>query len=432
MVKPREAIAENAKPRRIESNVHRAALSDIRLGMTISSKDQEGITTPALFLLFLKIGSLSFGGFMALVSVIQKEVCERRKLIESDRITEGVSLATLIPGPIAVNVATYAGYTIGGLAGAFAAWLGVILPSFFLMIVFAVFYGKYGTVPAVQGVFAGIGPAVIAVIISVALRLYQLTVKLNWQVILAFGAFIVFALFDRLWVALLIILLSGCAGLILSSRTDEKSGKPIPLGKLLYSVLGLGAFIGLAFLSSEFARRSAGTFVEMQLAITFGGLSLAMFGGGYVFVPMLREVVVDNMGWLTASAFTDAIAMGQVTPGPIMISSTFIGYNLAGLSGAAAATLGMFLPTAILMVWLSHAQSLVISMPSVKRAYSGIRPCVVGMIAAASVVLSRSVDFSLFSLIILGISLLATIRFKVDVLYLIPAAGVLGYIAHGM
>lgn len=384
----------------------------------------------SIFFLFLKIGSLAFGGFMALVSVIQKEVCERRKLLPSEKVVDGVSLATLIPGPVAVNVATYTGYSIAGVGGALAAWLGVILPSFVLMILFAIFYGKYGSIPAVQGIFAGIAPAVIAVIISVALKLYQQSVKAKWQTGIALGALVLFSIFDRLWVALALIFVSGVLGLFLSQITSEKVS--LPTKKLLISLLILFGLISMAFICSEFARRSSGLSITSQLGITFGGLSLAMFGGGYVFVPMLREVVVDNLGWLSSQAFTDAIAMGQITPGPIMISSTFIGYTLAGILGAAVATVGMFLPTAILMVWLSHLQSLIVSMPSVQRAYAGIRPCVVGMIAAAALVLGRSVDFSPFSLIILAVSLVATTRYKIDVLYLIPVAGLLGYIASAI
>jgi chromate transporter len=164
-----------------------------------------------------------------------------------------------------------------------------------------------------------------------------------------------------------------------------------------------------------------------KLLITFGGMSLMLFGGGYVFIPLIQQMVVEGYAWVTQKEFVDAIAMGQITPGPILISATFIGYKVAGIAGAIAATVGIFSPSVVLMVMGTKAMSRLKSSAVFQRALLGIRPAVIGLIAAAAFVVARTAPVNWISLVIFLISLLVLIRFKVPVAMVIVASGMTGW-----
>jgi chromate transporter len=163
-----------------------------------------------------------------------------------------------------------------------------------------------------------------------------------------------------------------------------------------------------------------------QLLLTFGGMSVLLFGGGYVFIPMIQHVVVDGYGWVTQQEFIDAIALGQVTPGPILISAAFIGYKVAGLAGAVAATVGIFTPPALLMILCTRFLDRINRSVGISAGLRGIRPAVIGMIAAAGLTVARTAQVSGVSFLIFGAALLALLRFKVETAWIIPAAGIAG------
>ncbi len=175
-----------------------------------------------------------------------------------------------------------------------------------------------------------------------------------------------------------------------------------------------------------------------RLVLTFSGLSVMLFGGGYVFIPMIQEVVVGTYAWLTEQQFVDAIAMGQVTPGPILISAAFIGQRVAGLGGALLATIAIFTPPAILMVTASEMLDYLKQSTATQAAMRGIRSGVIGMILVASFIILRTAvpswppdGVTIWpTLLILCASLVALIKFKVDVVWVIPIAGALGYVLY--
>jgi chromate transporter len=160
-------------------------------------------------------------------------------------------------------------------------------------------------------------------------------------------------------------------------------------------------------------------------------VSLTLFGGGYVFIPMLQQLIVDQLNWLDAREFADGIALGQVTPGPIMITAAFVGYKLAGIAGAAVATVAMFLPPALLMIFVSGILDNLKSNRRVLAAFYGLRPAVIGMIASAAWALARTAPQDLRALIIGLVVFFMITRFKITVAYLIPLSGVAGYLLFG-
>jgi chromate transporter len=168
----------------------------------------------------------------------------------------------------------------------------------------------------------------------------------------------------------------------------------------------------------------------IKLIVTFGGMSVLLFGGGYVFIPLIQRIVVDNYGWVTRQEFIDAIALGQVTPGPILISAAFIGYKVAGLAGATAATIGIFTPPALLMLLCTRFLDRIRRSAGIRAGLRGIRPAVIGMIGAAALTVARSAPANWISLLIFGAALLALLRFKVETAWIIPAAGIAGLMLY--
>jgi chromate transporter len=168
-----------------------------------------------------------------------------------------------------------------------------------------------------------------------------------------------------------------------------------------------------------------------KLLGVFAGMSVLLFGGGFVFIPLMQETVVAEYGWVTDQEFIDGIALGQVTPGPIVITAAFIGYKVAGLLGASAATIGIFGPPAAIMLICTRYLDRIKRSQSIKGALKGVRSAVIGMIAAAGWVVISTAELHWVSLLIFALGLLALLRFKLEVVWIIPAAGIAGLLAFG-
>jgi chromate transporter len=164
----------------------------------------------------------------------------------------------------------------------------------------------------------------------------------------------------------------------------------------------------------------------LKVFVTFAGMSLMLFGGAYVFIPLIQEIVVDGHGWVSQREFVDAVAMGQITPGPVLVSAAFVGLKVAGLAGAVLATLGIYLPSALLMLGSTRVLDRIKHSAVIRAALQGVRPAVVGMIAAAAWSVGSSAAMHWASLLIFVAALAALLRFRLDVVWVIPPAGVAG------
>ena len=400
---------------------------------------QEEIKLMQLFWIFLKIGSTSFGGFMALVSVIQNEMVEKVKMLKNEVILDGISLASIVPGPLAVNVVTYVGYHLRGVKGALVSMLAVILPTYFLVYVLSVIYFRYGDIPAFTNIFLGIMSAVTIIIISVAINMFKKTINDYKQVLICIISGVTLLFFGGVYLTLLIIILSGFLGYLLFYRkeimpneeSDEKIYNMKPVFVLLITVfLAVAIFLLLPYLFPAY--KNAFTQSLVDITLVFSSMSLTLFGGGYVIIPTMQEVIVEKLQWLSSQEFADGIAMGQITPGPILISAAFIGYKVAGFWGSLLATISIFLPTGLVMIIGSSFLVKIKNSPTIQAIFKGLRPAVIGMIFSAAFTIGKDLTIAWQTMAILFVITLLLFRFKVNVVYLIPLAGVLGYFLYSL
>lgn len=383
-------------------------------------------TLGSLFLTFLKIGLTAFGGFMALISVVQNYAVERKKMLTHDDMLDGVSLASVLPGPVAVNVVAYAGYRSRGIAGAIVSAVAVIFPSFALLVVLSHAYFKFGNFPVVEKLFQGFIPAVAAIILATAGNMAAKAVKGLPELFLTLASAALLLGVGGFWITLFIIVCSGLAGLLLFRQPGNVVVNNFARKKASERKEPGAGWHLAAFGAPASAVSFPGIPAAVKLLVVFAGMSFMLFGGGYVFIPLIQRVVVDGYGWVTRQEFIDAIALGQVTPGPILISAAFIGYKVAGLTGAAAATVGIFTPPAALMLICTRFLDNIKSSVYIQAALRGIRPAVIGMIGAAAVAVAKTAVMNWATLLIFAMTLVALLRFKVETAWIIPAAGVTG------
>ncbi len=386
-----------------------------------------------IFWIFFRIACTSFGGFMVIISMVQDTVVERRKLLSHQDMLDGISLASILPGTMAVNVIAYVGYRLRGATGAFVSAVAAILPPFTLIVLLGTAYFRWGELPAVSKAFMGFVPAVTAIIVAAAWNMGRKSVLGFREAFLAIGAAAALSGIGGFFSTLGIVLVAAALGCWwfresdIETEADPKS-KPRTRNGSKFSMKINIAFLSLPASIAPFTAFEPG--ILLNILGTFAGMSLLLFGGHYVFIPVIQEIVVTGRGWVTHQEFVDAVAMGQITPGPLMVSAAFIGLKVAGFAGAVAATVGIFTPSAVLMVVCAGLFTRVKELTLVKAALRGIRPAVVGMIAAAAVVVGQTAAPVWTSAAIFLSALAALLYVRVEGMWVIPVAGAIGYLVY--
>ena len=382
-----------------------------------------------IFFTFLKLGATAFGGYMSLVAFVQKQLVEVDKKLKEEDLLDGIFLTSVLPGPVAVNTIAYVGYHLRGIPGAVVTFAGIIIPSFLLVIFLSWLYFSYGNIPAVKNVFSGITPAITALIVTVAIGMTRKTIKLPAQWVLCLLAALLLIFIGGFTVTFLLIIGSGIVGGFLFRQSvgqelisdgEKRTGSR----QLMTSGIVLLLLLCILLWGGQYPGAPEG----IQIVSTFSGISLTLFGGGYVVIPALHELFVDNLNWLTSAEFADGIAIGQITPGPIFITATFIGYKVAGITGALLATLAMFTPPAVLTVLLSRFVKILNQSSVVKAAMKGVRAAVIGMIFASAVTIGQTIMLSVVSVIIFLVTFFISLKYTISPVYLIIGAGVAGFI----
>jgi chromate transporter len=365
---------------------------------------------------FLKLGTFGFGGPIALVGYMQRDLVETRRWISLKDYKEGLALAQLAPGPLAAQLAIYLGWLDHGVLGATLVAIAFVLPSFVMVLALSAAYLAYGGLPWMQGAFYGIGAAVIAIIGRSA---YKLTKSTLGQDRLLWVLFLVSALVTAWTESELVWLFVLCGVVTLFARSGPPKSQALALAAGPWLMTGLhgpapdSALWKIAYLFAE-----AGAFI---------------FGSGLAIVPFLHGAVVNDLAWLTERQFLDAVAVAMITPGPVVITVAFIGYLVAGPLGATVAAIAVFLPCYLLVVIPARYFRRSVHDPRVKAFVDGVTAAAAGAIAGAAFVLGKRAVFDVPTALISLVTLAALVRLKgVSEPLVILAAGAVGIVATAL
>lgn len=364
-----------------------------------------------LVLYFLHLGTTGFGGPIALVGYMQRDLVERRRWIALKDYKEGLALAQLAPGPLAAQLAIYLGWLDHGVWGATLVAIAFVLPSFVMVFVLSALYLAYGGIGWMQGAFYGIGAAVIAIIGRSAYKLTASTLgsdRLLWVLFAVSALVTAWTESELIW----LFVLCGVVTLV----TRGFATKPVALALVPWPWLMAGV------------HGEAPTSALWQIAYCFTEAGAFVFGSGLAIVPFLHGAVVNDLQWLSERQFLDAVAVAMITPGPVVITVAFIGYLVAGPLGGLVAAIAVFLPCYLLVVIPARYFRRSVYDPRVKAFVEGVTAAAAGAIAGAALVLGRRAIIDVpTALIALGTLAILT-RLKVSEPLLILAAGALGIV----
>jgi chromate transporter len=373
----------------------------------------QGISLPLLFGTFLRMGITAFGG-PAMIAYIRKMAVGRKKWIDGESFQDGVALCQTIPGATVMQMAAYIGLKVRGVRGAVVSYIGFVLPAFLLIFALSVAYARAHELPAVIAAFSGLQAVIVAVVANATLSFGKTSLK-SWKNVCI--AFVAAALFWLMANPVLIILLAALLGMLLNSRQPatrsvSHSGeitdtfRPLLLF-LFFSALGLAL---LFFLQKEL----------FQLAVLMSKIDLIAFGGAFASVPLMFHEVVEARSWMDAPTFLNGIVLGQFTPGPIVITATFVGYLVYGPVGALIATIAIFLPSFLILIGIAPWFDRMRSSPWFTRAIGGILCSFVGLLFTVTIRFALNVHWDWLHLALAGAAL-AALLLKLDILWVVLA-----------
>jgi chromate transporter len=368
---------------------------------------------------FLRLGTFGFGGPIALAGYMQRDLVERRAWITQEEYLEGLAVAQTMPGPLAAQLAMWLGYVRKGFWGAVAAAVPFILPPFVIVSAVAALYVAFAGSTVIQALFYGVGPTVIALILRGAWKLLKVTVKNDRRLWAIFAVVASVTLVVRSEVAIMFAL-SGLAGVLLYA--------PGPWTRLRAAPVFLP--VGLEQLVAATQRTDLNTLVA--LGVFFFKAGAFTFGSGLAIVPFLQQGVVHDYGWLSEREFLDAVAMGMITPGPVVITAVFVGYLVAGLAGATIAGVGVFLPPFLMVVILGPWIMRYRKHPVVQGFTKGATAAAAGAIVGAAVVIATQVLIDVPTALIFIAAFGVLWRWKVPEPLLVGASAVVGLVLFGL
>ena len=380
----------------------------------MTEERKERVSAVELFLAFLRLGATAFGG-PAMVPYIRELVVKKNPWVSESSFQNGVGLCQSIPGATAMQTAAYSGLRAGGIRGALAAYAGFGLPAFLLMAIFSVAYTTLYTMPVGVAIFTGLRAIVIALMANAVINFSRSSLK-NWRdillaaataVFLASGGPPVFAIVAAAGIALLLY-----RGVDDPAQAEGKdAGGPQFRMGLLFAVAlpTLAAILVILFFVD---RRLA------ELAALMAKIDLFAFGGGFAAIPLMLHDVVQKQGWMSDATLMDGIALGQVTPGPIVITATFVGQQVAGLTGAVVATLAIFTPSFLLVILAVPYFDRWRQFTLFRRALRGALVCFVGLLFAVTVRFGFATPWGAIT-VSMAFFAFTALRFGVDVLWVV-------------
>jgi chromate transporter len=438
----------------------------VRYGQKRLKRLSETASLGGIFLSFLYVGLTGFGGGLAVMAQIRVLAVRSRRWFTEHEFAEAFALAQSLPGTNAGNAVTYIGWRLRGLRGAAVAMAGFILPSMLMMIGLAIGYRHLRQLPNMDRLFLGLNAAVVALIVVTAWRMGRNTLTKPWQWYVAVFSCLSVVTFGATIIE--VILAAGLVGIYIDSFAERRWQRWRRIRRLaarrrerlaeLEAKNFVGGYLTRA-MAEERVRRAAHEDEEeaektedgqassnstslhsvafllaampvlakaallITLSMIFLRIGAVTFGGGFVMVPLIEAEVVNTHGWLTHQEFADATALGQLTPGPVLITATFIGYRVAGTLGALFATISVFLPAFIMTIVAGSYLRRFRANRQVQAFLRGVTPAVVGLLAAASWSIGRAGLHSWVGILIMIACAAVLLRFRPNPFWVIMGAG---------
>jgi len=367
---------------------------------------------------FLKLGATAFGG-PAMMGVMQSELQEKRQWVSKERFLEGVSLANVLPGPSMTQLSIFLGYARGGWWGGLLAGLCFVIPGFLIILALAFAYAALGASPILRGAVHGLGPVVLGIYLVAVFRLGRTAVRgvLHAAIALAAGAV---ASFSPLGVASIILLAGGTGVLLFYSR---RIGAAVIVA--LVAILALLHFLTAAIGGSQSPPPAQAAGLGYLAAMLFK-IGAFTFGGGLSMIAFIEEQVVLQLHWLTPQEFIDGLALGQLTPGPILVIAAYVGLKVMGIAGAVVGTTAAFLPAFVMMLTILPMFERGRNMPWTRAAMGGIGPAVVGLLAVSLTRLAPHAVPDPFAFAVLITTIVVLALWRVGPFTVLLAGGALG------
>ncbi len=370
--------------------------------MNVSLKD--------IFWYFLKLGSIGFGGPVTLVGYMERDLVEKSKWVTKEEFSQGVAIAATLPGPLAAQVAMWIGFLRRGIAGCTVSSLALIGPPFVIVLIIAAVYTRFENEKWVRALFYGIGPTVAILIAESCYRLARKYIP-DWKMAVLSLACLVITVFARAELAILFII-GGIIGILVYALPGKHKEKNVLLSTSIF-LLGIFTF--------NFSWDTLG-----QLAYFFFKAGAFTFGSGLAVAPFLHQGAVLDHHWLTERQFLDSVAVGMITPGPVVIMATFAGYMIQGFLGSCVASLCVFLPIFLMVILLApyvyrHREN-----PYLIAFVTGATSAAVGSITGADIIIGRGVITDLPTILIAVAVLVLIVFLKVPGYLLVAVTGIAG------
>jgi len=361
--------------------------------------------------LFLKIGTIGFGGPFSTIAMMEDETVRKRKWVSREYFLDIMAITNIVPGPNATEMAAHLGYIRAGFPGLLIAGISFLLPATIISMILAFSYVQFGSIPEIYEGFSIINAIVVAILISALVRLYKPVYKTNFSLFLGGGSLIA-ALFGCVHV--IIMLISGLISLFYYS-VNQGCIPPLIVGVFSYENIH---YRFESIIQSKFT----------QLGLFFLKVGSLLFGSAYIMLAFIQQDLIKNFNWITEQQVMDAIAVGQITPGPISTTATFIGYVIAGFPGSIISTVGIFLPSFIIVLFTVKFLQKVNHLSTIKVFLNGINASALVLIAFAIINIMKTTITNLTSIVVASAALFLSIKYKVDTLWLILCGVLLGFI----
>jgi chromate transporter len=380
------------------------------------NRQQQNHRLKELAQVFLRLGAIAFGGPAAHIAMMDDEVVKRRQWMSRDNLLDLIGVTNLLPGPNSTELAIHIGYERAGWAGLLVAGSCFILPAMILVWLLAIVYVRYQTVPQVEWLLYGIKPVIIAVVLQ---ALWKLSKKAAKDTPTTIAGILAIAAYFAGLNEILLLLLIGVAVMLIKNL---HSGDQTTNGVYLLPLSGMLAQVGVATTAISLGWGSVFWF--------FLKIGSVLYGSGYVLLAFLQRDLVERHHWLTSQQLLDAVAIGQITPGPVFTTATFVGYLLAGNAGAIAGTLGIFLP-AFLLVGIVNPWVTKLRQSTWAGGFlDGVNAASLGLMAGVTYTLGRAALIDWLTAIVAILSAIALVRFKINSVWLVVVGGLMGLVLH--